>query len=110
MQELRDAIDGPSTVLVVGDGWDPIPVCLTRVRPRSPFAPLISPSPNAAALQVKASWCVRSAGVVSVRDIQLDPTASHNRLFRRHRLVPKLSENRQPGEAGMQARLEELAV
>ena len=31
MKELVDAINGPGRVLVVGDGWNPLPVCLTRV-------------------------------------------------------------------------------
>ena len=31
MAELVAAIVGPGHVLVVGDGWSPIPVCLTRV-------------------------------------------------------------------------------
>lgn len=31
MAELVAAITGPGKVIVIGDGWDPIPVCLTRV-------------------------------------------------------------------------------
>jgi hypothetical protein len=31
MTELVNAITGPGRVLVIGDGWNPIPVCLTRV-------------------------------------------------------------------------------
>ena len=31
MAELVAAITGPGKVILIGDGWDPIPVCLTRV-------------------------------------------------------------------------------
>ena len=31
MAELVAAITGPGRVIVIGDGWDPIPICLTRV-------------------------------------------------------------------------------
>lgn len=31
MTELVNAINGPGRVILIGDGWNPIPVCLTRV-------------------------------------------------------------------------------